>query len=118
MCRGKLGNLYPVKNGVCSTHPHNYYLQSLSAGGLTAFLLLFIIFLFFSFKLIKIFFKLFNTQKNYILSLAIITFFVYLWPLTPTGNFFSNWIACFNCFALAIYLFLNSDTGDKKKLLI
>jgi len=119
LCRGKLGNLYPIKNGVCSTHPHNYYLQSLAAGGLIAFLLLLVIFLIFTFKLIKIFLELFkNQKKNYILNLAIISFFVYLWPLTPTGNFFSNWIACFNCFALAIYLFLNSDTDDKNKLLI
>ena len=34
MCRGNLGNLYPVEGGVCSTHPHNYYLQSISAGGI------------------------------------------------------------------------------------
>jgi O-antigen ligase len=106
MCRT---NLYPVENGVCSTHPHNYYLQSLSSGGLIAFFFLFLIFLIFTFKMIKIFFNLFKNEKNNnILTLAIITVFVYLWPIIPTGNFFSNWISGFNCFALGLFLFANS----------
>ena len=99
MCRT---NLYPVENGVCSTHPHNYYLQSLSSGGLIAFFFLSLIFLIFTFKLIKLLFNLFNNKKNNnILSLTIITVFVYLWPIIPTGNFF-------NCFALGLFLFANS----------
>ena len=106
MCRT---NFYPVENGVCSTHPHNYYLQSLSSGGLIAFFFLFLIFLIFTFKMIKIFFNLFKNEKNNnILTLAIITVFVYLWPIIPTGNFFSNWISGFNCFALGLFLFANS----------
>ena len=106
MCRT---NFYPVENGVCSTHPHNYYLQSLSSGSLIAFFFLFLIFLIFTFKMIKIFFNLFKNEKNNnILTLAIITVFVYLWPIIPTGNFFSNWISGFNCFALGLFLFANS----------
>ena len=106
MCRS---NLYPVENGVCSTHPHNYYLQSLSSGGLIAFFFLSLIFLIFTFKMIRILFNLFNGKKNNnILTLAIITVFVYLWPIIPTGNFFSNWISGFNCFALGLFLFANS----------
>ena len=106
MCRT---NLYPVENGVCSTHPHNYYLQSLSSGGLIAFFFLSLIFLIFTFKLIKLFFNLFNNKKNNnILTLSIITVFVYLWPIIPTGNFFNNWISGFNCFALGLFLFANS----------
>ena len=106
MCRT---NLYPVENGVCSTHPHNYYLQSLSSGGLIAFFFLSLIFLIFTFKLIKLFFNLFNDKKNNnILTLSIITVFVYLWPIIPTGNFFNNWISGFNCFALGLFLFANS----------
>ena len=106
MCRT---NLYPVENGVCSTHPHNYYLQSLSSGGLIAFFFLSLIFLIFTFKLIKLLFNLFNNKKNNnILSLTIITVFVYLWPIIPTGNFFNNWISGFNCFALGLFLFANS----------
>ena len=111
MCRT---NFYPVENGVCSTHPHNYYLQSLSSGGLIAFFFLSLIFLIFTFKLIKLFFNLFNDKKNNnILTLTIITVFVYLWPIIPTGNFFNNWISGFNCFAIGLYLFINSNLKNK-----
>ena len=111
MCRT---NHYPVENGVCSTHPHNYYLQSLSSGGLIAFFFLSLIFLIFTFKLIKLLFNLFNNKKNNnILTLTIITVFVYLWPIIPTGNFFNNWISGFNCFAIGLYLFINSNLKNK-----
>ncbi len=114
LCRGNLGNLYPVENGVCSTHPHNYFLQSLSAGGLIAFFFLSLIFLTFAFKMLKLFFSLFKNQKNNnILKLATITVFVFFWPIIPTGNFFSNWVAGFNCFAIGLFLFANSKFEKK-----
>lgn len=118
LCRGKLGNLYLVPNGVCSTHPHNYYLQSLSAGGLLAFILLTVIFLIFFIKMIAIFIRLFRyKQFDNTLNLAVVTVFIYFWPLTPTGNFFSNWIAGFNCFVLGMYLFLDSRFKNKNNIL-
>lgn len=110
MCRGKLGNFYSVKGGVCSTHPHNYYLQSIAAGGLIGFFFIFLIFFIISIKILKIFVSLF--QKKYydpLLISSTICIFVYFWPLIPTGNFFSNWISGFNCFALGIFLFINSN---------
>ena len=109
MCRGKLGNLYPVDGGVCSTHPHNYYLQSISAGGFIGLFFLSSIFILISFKMLNIFLGLFKKEsKNELLIISTISIFVYLWPLIPTGNFFSNWISGFNCFALGLFLFINS----------
>ena len=114
LCRGNLGNLYPVENGVCSTHPHNYFLQSLSAGGLIAFGFLSFVFLIFAFKMLKLFLSLFDNKKNNnILKLATITVFVFFWPIIPTGNFFSNWVAGFNCFAIGLFLFINSRFQKK-----
>lgn len=112
MCRGKLGNFYPIENGVCSTHPHNYYLQSLSAAGILGFVSLFVIFIFFLRKI----FDIFTQRKNYCLPYIsiIITMFMYFWPLIPTGNFFSNWIAGFNCYGLALFLYINSLQNNKK----
>ena len=115
MCRGKLGNLYPVDGGVCSTHPHNYYLQSTSAGGLIGLFFLSSIFILISFKMLNIFLKLFKKIiHNELLTLSTICIFVYLWPLIPTGNFFSNWISGFNCFALGLFLFINSKFNSEK----
>ena len=115
MCRGKLGNFYPVDGGVCSTHPHNYYLQSITAGGLIGLFFLSSIFILISFKMINIFLKLFKkTKNNELLTLSTICIFVYLWPLIPTGSFFSNWISGFNCFALGLFLFINSKSSSEK----
>ena len=115
MCRGNLGNLYPVEGGVCSTHPHNYYLQSVSAGGFIGLFFLSSIFILISFKMLKIFLGLFKKKsQNELLILSTISIFVYLWPLIPTGNFFSNWITGFNCFALALFLFINSKFDNVK----
>ena len=115
MCRGKLGNLYPVDGGVCSTHPHNYYLQSLSAAGLFGLFFLSSIFVLISIKMLNIFFGLFKKEtQSELMIVSTITVFVYLWPLIPTGNFFSNWIAGFNCFALGLFLFINSKFNSEK----
>ena len=115
MCRGKLGNLYPVEGGVCSTHPHNYYLQSISAGGLIGLFFLSSIFILISFKMLNIFLTLFKkTTHSELLTISTISIFVYLWPLIPTGNFFSNWISGFTCFALGLFLFINSNLSSEK----
>ncbi len=115
MCRGNLGNLYPVEGGVCSTHPHNYYLQSISAGGLIGLFFLSSIFILISFKMLNIFLNLFKkTTHSELLTISTISIFVYLWPLIPTGNFFSNWISGFTCFALGLFLFINSNLNNEK----
>lgn len=110
MCRGKLGNFYPVEKGICSTHPHNYYLQSLSSAGIIGFILLSSIFLFFFHKIYYFLFNIFKNKKkiNLIFASSTICMFIYFWPLIPTGNFFSNWISGFNCFAIAMFIFIKS----------
>ena len=65
--------------------------------------------------MLKIFLGLFKkTNDNEILVLSTITIFVYLWPIIPTGNFFGNWISGFNCFALGLFLFINSRSYNEK----
>ncbi len=115
MCRGKLGNFYPVEGGVCSTHPHNYYLQSVSSSGLIGLFFLLSIFIYISFKMLLYFIDLFKKKSQHsLVILSTICVFVYFWPLIPTGNFFSNWISGFNCFALALFLFINSKFTNGK----
>lgn len=115
MCRGKLGNFYPVEGGVCSTHPHNYYLQSVSSGGVIGLFFLLSIFIYISFKMLLYFIDLFRKKSQHsLVILSTICIFVYFWPLIPTGNFFSNWISGFNCFALALFLFINSKFTNGK----
>ena len=65
--------------------------------------------------MLNIFLTLFKkTTHSELLTISTISIFVYLWPLIPTGNFFSNWISGFTCFALGLFLFINSNLSSEK----
>ena len=70
----------------CSTHPHQYYFEILSALGLIGFILFISFFLYLIYRIINSFFS----SKNFIL-LSSGTFLVLqLIPLLPTGSFFTS----------------------------
>ncbi len=92
----------------CSTHPHNTYAQLLAETGLVGFFMFFGLFIVISLLLLKIFINKFIFKKitkisNYELCL-LISFFITLWPLIPSGNFFNNWINILYFFPLGFYL--------------
>ena len=78
----------------CSTHPHNYYLQLLSATGIFTFLILLSFFIFVSFELLKNFYNKINKIRiNNKKNCYLISAFISIFPLTTTGSFFNNWIS-------------------------
>jgi O-antigen ligase len=86
----------------CSTHPHNFYIQILSEVGILAFIIFVITYLYIS----KFIFKELDTSQpsnlrkfEYILYLS---FFVILFPLAPSGNFFNNWLSIMIFFSAGI----------------
>lgn len=79
----------------CNTHPHNTYLQLLAETGLITTLIVFSLFIYLIFIFLnQLYCKL--SKSNYILSDPNICFltclFITLFPIIPTGNFFSNWL--------------------------
>lgn len=97
--------------GGCSTHPHNTYIQLLSETGIIGFSFVFSFFLFSLYKLFRISFlkfknKVENTNRNNAEIVVLISIILSLWPLIPTGNFFSNWISTIYFFPLGLYFFI------------
>ena len=85
-----------VAFNACTTHPHNVYMQLLSETGMISFLIIFLLFLFVAYKLFEISFKSIFLKKNNTedyLTLIYIFYFVNLFPFSPSGNFFNNWLS-------------------------
>ncbi len=90
----------------CSTHPHNYILQILAETGLLGLIFYLIIYFYF----INNFFK-----KNFIgikiLSLGLL---IYLFPFSPSGNFFNNWLNMMLYYVIGLYMFFKLHLNKHK----
>ena len=97
-------------SGRCNTHPHNIYLQFLSEIGLTGFFFFLIIFFYICYNLLKIFYKFFQIShlKNIEISklFILISIFLPMIPLLPSGNYFNNWMLIISYLPIGIYLVL------------
>ncbi len=95
----------------CSTHPHNFYIQLLAETGLIGSIFLIIFYLWIVREYFKEIYKLFkkkqiNLTKYYFLSSLIIIFL----PISPSGNFFNNWVASNYSFSIGLlYFFINNN---------
>jgi O-antigen ligase len=91
--------------GSCSTHPHNTYIQFLAETGLFGFFFIFLCFSYILYNLYKNYLKLILYKKaNIPLVLILSNIFINLFPFTPTGNFFGNWLSVLYYLPVGFYL--------------
>ena len=102
---------------VCSTHPHNYHVQIFAEMGLFGYIFfaVFILYLlkkgFYNFNL-----KNHSTSENLLIYASLSAIIAFIFPLKPTGDFFSTSFGFWFWFILGIYLysFKNNHHGVRK----
>ncbi len=93
---------YNNKEDTCSTHPHNFYLQLLSETGLLGFYFILIALLYILKESVLIFLKKQKASSQEICLLG--AFIITLWPLSPNGNLFNNWLMIVYFLPFGFYL--------------
>lgn len=108
-----------TKDQACSTHPHNTHIQILSELGLLGyvFILSFIVIIIYLAIKIKFDQIIFKDSRLKDLSIFILgCCFMNLWPLSPSGNFFNNWLSILYYLpvGLLIYCFSQKTIKNEK----
>jgi len=95
-----------LADGACTTHPHNVFLQLLSETGLVATFLIYLYFFFIIFKLLSNLFVKSEEKIDQSTIFLMILLIINLFPFSPSGNFFNNWLNVIYYYPLGILFYL------------
>jgi O-antigen ligase len=102
----------------CSTHPHNFYIQLLAETGFVGFLFLFGALVYVVYTALRQLKSIVFGQKRPLTDYQVCLLaglLITVWPLSPNGNFFNNWLMIVYSLPVGFYL---QSIYSKKKLKI
>ena len=91
----------------CMTHPHNFYLQLLAETGILGFLFLFSALLYVFYTALRQLKSIIFKEKRYLTDYQVCLLagiLITLWPFSPNGNFFNNWLMITYSLPIGFYL--------------
>jgi len=91
----------------CMTHPHNFYIQLLAETGIIGFLFLFSALAYLIYTALRQFKSIIFKEKRPLTDYQVCLLagiLITVWPLTPNGNFFNNWLMIAYCLPVGFYL--------------
>ena len=106
---------YAVSRHPCSTHPHNFYLQILAETGILGLLFLLTAFIYVLYASLRQLKSIIFKQKRYLTDYQVCLLagiLITLWPFSPNGNFFNNWLMI--VYSLPVGFYLQSFYSKKK----
>ena len=108
---------YFVDDNSLHIHPHNFYFQLLAETGIIGFSFLTCLLFYVLISFLKQLKSIITKRKNYYSDFQIcllISILLSIWPLSPNGNFFNNWLSIVYSFPAGFYL--HSIYGKNKLL--
>ena len=110
---------HSVSHYSCETHPHHTYIELLSEAGIFAFLIIAGIFILICGLSIKHFaFKFMRGKKGLISDFEVCllsAILISLWPLSPSGSFFNNWMSIVYYFPVGLLLWQRAKSKNPIK---
>ena len=98
---------YSTGTAPCMTHPHNFYIQLLAETGIIGFLFLFSALLYVIYTALRQFKSIILKEKRPLSDYQVCLLagiLITVWPLTPNGNFFHNWLMIAYSLPMGFYL--------------
>ena len=106
---------YSTGKYACSTHPHNFYMQLLAETGIIGFLFLLSSFIYVVYTALRQFKAIILKQKRPLTDYQVCLLagiLITVWPFSPNGNFFNNWLMI--VYSLPVGFYLKSIYSGKK----
>ena len=75
---------------LCSSHPHNLYLELLSETGIIGLVLFILMFYYLLKQIVPTIFLLKENQQKYLYISCLIMILIYLWPVITYGSFYTS----------------------------